>query len=336
MPRLRLVLNPILALSFASAATAEPTYSAARLKAIHEDAARVAEEAFKHTMTPGLTARQALAHFGARYKSAADRKYLKETERQITSEEPVAMRGYKAIDDGFEITAPNGRAFTLTMKNRKVFVNGKSVALDHTSARHTADALRAALKTTFVTRFSPWLGLMPEAEASGSAVIEKSLVWALGAMSVGAVYLWWTRTKRVERHADDRRVDLAGFLSLAGEMCVRDKAGGLSFAASQSRWILSSLEGTNLLPPDGSDRKECAAQAKLAPTTFDSLGYRVTYDGPQIKKLCEQLHLLKDCLQSFPDRQARPINPPDGATPAQVGGGSSPPSPGSAHTGSGQ
>ena len=121
----------------------------------------IADAEFESTLNRGVAPKFLSLITAAQFTTAADRAYLK----QLTSTPEYAAlarfkpRALSRIARGFSITAPNGRAFTLTFEDKApdaVYVNGVRIDARALSLEKFVTQVDHALHRTYVSRHLPW------------------------------------------------------------------------------------------------------------------------------------------------------------------------------------
>ena len=257
-------------------------------------------EYLEQTVARGLSPIAALEALAIRFPAPADRVYL----NTLKSDAPAFARGkppkkYRAIRDGYEITADNGRTYTLTATPKAVRLNGRDLTKDLGGAERFVRAVDRALKISFVTR--AWLpSLWPTAEAA-SLKVEALMIAAAGLAAIALFVL------KPGSDFDYLKTQYDSFEA----MCRRERASH-EFDGSSSMTLHSLWTGSGVFKEDGSEQNEaCETLVETAVRPFGRrFGRQPKLDRTQRDYLCLRLKQTAQCLRLFAATEAAPVPAP--------------------------
>ena len=279
-----------LLLSFVlSAALAAPSTPAPDLESIRRDHVEM-------NMRRGLSYAHLRSTLADQFKTPADVAYLEKSFPATPKDADLTFkpREFHAVANGYSITAPNGRAFTVTTDEKSaaaVFVNGRKIALSKISLETYADRVNAALHRTFVTKHWPWSWLaIDRAEA-----VFVGLTLAL----VGVVtYMSW---KAVRKGGGYEERVISAYASFGKNCEIDRKAKNAHFVGSVTADTLEKLQKAGFITAEAvaNGTKNCEGMKLEKTLMLDQNYFTPKFSDESKERACEEVRKYLKCTLAY-------------------------------------
>ena len=316
----RCLLKLGLALTYASSlsvAHASPSFTTERLTSTHltrlsESLGRVARTEFEARLRDGFAYDLVASITRAEFKSADDQALLQTALAGAPKRGRVKFRAFKRIITpvaGYQITADNGRVFTLSPSPTagRVLINGTEITFRDRSLKSFSHEVEVALHHSFVV-WSPLVALLPHAEAAAPVIF----LISISALAIYQTYEAYT-AKPIDpltNPSADPAARAAAQLAQLAKVCDAERESGfITYEQSETSRTLAALAREDLVDIARVSGSECEAEVKRA-IEIPSTGKPATPvpSTGNLKILCGNATELARCAETF--RRQRPSTSP--------------------------